>query len=835
MPRSGENDHPAQISHSVEYFAIPVVWFVERMKNVRIIFFLTVVMVAGQFCLSAAGMLGDQKYIFDRARSHWAFQPIKQPRIPPTTKRDWLRNDLDTFILQEIESQGLRPAPEAEPATLVRRLYFDLIGLPPTYDQVQAWTNNWSDKKYSELVEHLLASKHYGERWGRHWLDVARYADTKGHMAGGEETRFPFAYTYRDWVVNALNDDLPYDEFIRRQLAADTLLEQKKATTSDLAALGFVTVGSRFSGKDDLMLDDRIDVVTRGFLGLTVSCARCHDHKFDPIPTADYYSLYGVFDNSEEPKELPRLLAPTELSPEQRGFEKKLATMKGAVDAFISSKYLNLRKAGMISRYLQFAIDFEGATASQIVSEAGKRKVYHRVATRWQMGLKASARAKLPVFIPWHASASLFKQGKIAEAQAALRKSIESNEPAPNQLVVEALGKSFPKTLTELCDIYGHVLAESDSEQPHADKAREELRQILNHPAGPTGFPIEQMPGHWDRATRDEHRKMVARVDKFVVDSMHSPPRAMALRDRDKMRVSYVYHRGERGRRGDQVPRQFLAILDGDNRKPFSSGSGRLDLAEKIASADNPLTARVMVNRLWMHHFGQPLVSTPSDFGLQTPKPDHADLLDWLSREFIKNEWSLKALHRIMVTSAAYRQSSTADAGSRQRDPANRYWARAERQRLDYETTRDSMLTVGGELDRAMGGRPQPLEGKNPTRRRAIYGFIDRFDVPSMLRTFDFADPNLHASERPETTVPQQALFFLNSTFADARAAAIVKKTENMEPAARTRALYQTILSRNPTTDELAAANSFARSYQQEGWQNLAQALLASNEFSFID
>jgi hypothetical protein len=777
---------------------------------------------------SSAAELGDQKYLFEQAKKHWAFQSIKPSQAPAVPAGIRVNNPIDSFLRSRALQEGLQLAASALPRVLVRRLFFDLTGLPPTYEEIERWSKDWSAAKYRALVDHLLASKHYGEHWGRMWLDVARYADTKGYMAASVERRYPFAYTYRDWVVGALNQDVPYDRFLKQQLAADRMLGDGTTSTNDLAALGFLTVGSRFTGKTDLINDDRIDVITRGMLGLTVTCARCHDHMYDPIPTADYYSLYGVFMNTTEPKILPSLSRRDANSKAATGFTKEFSELQGAVDRFVKERHDELRSAETIAKYLTFVIESRGMERSKALSEAGKRDLHFRVYQRWQLGLKAAKRANLPQLVPWHAAADLYGDGKPAKAKAALTKLFNTSTNV-NPIVQAALKKKLPDTLTEFCAVYAKTLAATDADHPHAEKPREDLRQVLRNPAGPTGFPVAKMAGYFNRGTRDKHRRLEAKVDKLIVTHAGSPPRAMVLEDVSKPRDSYVMKRGNARLRGAKVPRQFLAILAGPDRKPFASGSGRLELAQQIAAPDNPLTARVIVNRIWMHHFGKPLVSTPSDFGMQTPAPLQADLLDYLADYLIENGWSLKQLHRLIVQSATWQQGSTTPDLAR--DPENRFWARSERRRLSFEATRDALLAVSGELTRDIGGRPDALEGRTPTTRRAIYGFIDRYEVAPTLRTFDFADPNLHAPKRPETTVPQQALFFMNSPFVEARAKTLAAQANKAPPQERLRYLYRQVYGRDPSASEL----KMARAQEQLAMTELVQALLASNEFTFLD
>ena len=434
------------------------------------------------------------------------FQSRSAEEVPPR----FIKNPIDGFIQQQATKKGYALSSPARPEALIRRLYFDLIGLPPKYDEVKRWSVDWSPAKFEKLVDHLLASRHHGEHWGRMWLDVARYADTKGYMGGGKERRYPFAYTYRDWVVDALNRDLPYDRFLKLQLAADRMLNDGTTSTNDPAALGFLTVGSRFSGKTHLMHDDRIDVVTRGTMGLTVTCARCHDHPYDPVPTADYWSLYGVFDSSSEPDDLPLLKLQIGNPAEAKAFTTQHAKLKGAVDKFVKEKYDELRKPEIIAKYLRFLVDSRGLARSKALSEAGKLNLHYRVVMRWQLGIRAAQKAKLTQLTAWNAAAELYGDGKSKEAKAALQALLKEADNI-NSILRDTFARHLPENLDEFCKVYGETLAKSDADDPHTDKAKEDLRQILRNPAGPTGFPIDTMSRYFNRGTGDAYRKLEAR------------------------------------------------------------------------------------------------------------------------------------------------------------------------------------------------------------------------------------------------------------------------------------------------------------------------------------
>jgi hypothetical protein len=625
----------------------------------------------------------------DSWKSHWAFQRVGAPAPPATPGSTWPLTDIDRFILAGLAKKELEPNRPADRRTLIRRATFDLIGLPPTAEEVAAFEADASADAFAKVIDRLLASPHYGERWGRHWLDVARYADTKGYVFT-QERRYPYSYTYRDYVIRAFNEDVPYDRFIMEQLAADRLVAHGEADKKTLAAMGFLTLGRRFLNNTHDIIDDRIDVVSRGLLGLTVACARCHDHKYDPIPTKDYYSLYGVFASSVEPKDLP-LIGEPERTPEYLSYESRLKELQAGVRSF---------------------------------------------------------------------------------------------------------------------------------RQAH----KEELAK-------------------GNRKFRDELVELQKKVDQLQATSKFAPPRAMVLEDAPQPMTPHVLLRGNPGNVGPAVPRQFLHLLARESRKPFKEGSGRLELARAIASGDNPLTARVLVNRVWLHHFGAGLVRTPSDFGARSDPPTYPDLLDYLARYFMDEGWSIKKLHRAIMLSRVYQQTS-AEQSAAKVDPANRYLWRFNRLRLDFEALRDSLLAVSGHLDRKMGGAPVDILGAPFSGRRTVYGFIDRQNLPGLFRTFDFASPDATSPQRFQTTVPQQALFLLNSPFVRAQAKGLMKRPEvatQKTTAERIQMLHRLIYARSAAPDELELGERFlatadpAVRFGLTPWERYAQVLLLGNEFVFVD
>jgi cytochrome c553 len=629
----------------------------------------------------------------------WSLQPVKKPAVPAVKNAAWVRSPIDAFLLAKMEAKGLAPAPPTDKRSLLRRVTFDLTGLPPTPAEILAFVTDKAPDAYEKAVDRLLASPRYGERAARLWLDLARYADTKGYVFN-EDRNYYNAYTYRTWVIAAFNDDLPYDRFVLNQLAADKLVASDDRTP--LAALGFLTVGRRFLNAQPDIIDDRIDVTMRGLQGLTVACARCHDHKFDPIPTQDYYSLYSVFASSHETT--PAISA-KEIREPWEAHNAKVDAATRERDELLRDETKALRET-----------------------------------------VKAQAAGTATVGVP------------LSDALKKALQSVRENE--------------LPT---------GENLATIEAAFPDERRARlTALRQTL-------------------KALEDNRPT--------------SPEFAMAMADGDPVTV-HVFKRGNEGNPGDLAPRRFLRCVSGDTRPEWKDGSGRLELARAIVSPDNPLTARVFVNRIFQQHFGTGIVRTPSDFGYQGEKPTHPELLDWLAWTFSRDDrWSIKKLHRRLVLSSAYRMRSEFGEAELLKDPENRLYAHQNRRRLDLEQLRDSLMMASGKLETEVAGGKSVDLWKTPfTGRRAVYGFIERQNLPGIFKTFDFASPDATSARRFQTTVPQQALFFLNSPLAaeQARALASLPELKRLpDDAARVRALYLRLFGRVPTADEAALAAKF--------------------------
>jgi hypothetical protein len=617
-------------------------------------------------------------------KKHWAFQPLHKPAVPSVRNAAWARSPVDNFVLARLEAVGLAPNPIADKRTLIRRVTFDLTGLPPTEPEIQRFLADDSPGAFAKVVDRLLASPAYGERWARHWMDVARYSDTKGDPPRRDDPRFPHAWTYRDYLIESFNTDKPYPQFITEQLAADLLLKEDTARAqaakqelpedqSVLAALGFLRLGNQHDGRRNDIIDDRIDVTTKAFLGLTVSCARCHDHKFDPIPTKDYYSLYGVFANTTEPR---------------------LAMLEPALMS-------RLPVTAELTDYL----------------DKGRE---------------------------------LISRGEDLQKQLQEMRRARERDPQKRRELVRAEGQL----------------------------QREIVNLEINHPGAPT--------------------------------------RAHVLKDVPKSRDYPVLIRGEVGNTGDLVPRRFLEILSTDpkNRVAWKKGSGRLELAQAIADPKNPMTARVLVNRIWQQHFGAGFVGTPDDLGNMGGIPSHPELLDWLAAQFIESGWSVKQLHRTLLLTSTYQQSSQANPSALAADPDNRLLWRFALRRLDFEEIYDSLLAISGILDRTIGGKPITPASDQFGKRRALYFMIDRRNPPELLTQFDFPNPDTPTGKRFDTTVPQQALFLMNSPLVVETARKLTHRSafELLErDEERVASLYLAIFQREPTADVIHLAVRYVR------------------------
>jgi hypothetical protein len=742
----------------------------------------------------------------NQPREWWSLKRPVRPEVPEIADKSWPKTPVDSFILAKLDEAKLKPSAAADKRTLIRRATYDLIGLPPTQIEIDEFVRDTTTNAFEKVVDRLLSSPQYGVRWGRHWMDISRYADT----ADGPD-RFAFSYTYRDWVIGAFNEDMPFDQFAKKQVAADQLRPIDKR---DLAALGFITLGHTVPKGEPDTIDDRIDVITRGFLGMTVTCARCHDHKFDPIPTRDYYSLYGIIANSVEPVEYPLVGKEDAGSPlvqqYRRGMQRRLAALNEFETKRHAQLVAELRQAPWISRYLL------GAQAALIMNnpeiEALSRNSDFNLfmLRRWRAYLLMAREKRDPVFAIWNVFASIPRDQFATEPLKLLP--ADANAELKNAFIANP-----PASMDDVAKTYGEVLARFDSPGVNSNRDAEFLRRVLRGEGTPTNVPLEdfaQIRGAGGDENIFNGLQGAIRDWEAQFGYRGIAPRAMVIEESSKPVTARVFIRGNPNNPGAETPPHFLSALGGESQ-PFTHGSGRVDLANAIADRNNPVTARVIVNRVWQWHFGRGIVNSPSDFGTRGDLPTHPELLDYLATRFMDEGWSIKQLQKWIMLSSAYQQSSADRPDARATDPENKLLWRMNRQRLDFESLRDSILFVSGQLDVTIGGLPFSLTAQPAVPRRTTYAYIQRGHLPGELNAFDFATPESHVPQRFLTTVPQQALYFMNSPFILEESKHLVARHEiRSAPNDRARVdrLYQDIYGRAATSDEIQVALDYIRS-----------------------
>jgi cytochrome c553 len=859
---------------------------------------------------------GEAFDLHARAKAHWSFQPVRRPAVPEITDhKSRITNPIDAFLLAKLRAAGLTFAPPADKRVLVRRVYFDLIGLPPTPEEIDAFLKDDSPDAYEKLVEKLLASPHYGERWARHWLDLVRYAETYGHEFDFE---IPDAWRYRDYVVRAFNADLPYNRFLTEHIAGDLLPDPRRdpqdGTNESVIATGFWFFHEALHSPVDVRkdqadrVDNQIDVFGKAALGLTLACARCHDHKFDPVGTKDYYALFGVLASSRYQRAFLDDPAPTaKLLDELKAARAELAAHLASGDRQVAGEANDRRPDGRrspVADWQSKAVPFEqfgagwrarwDATGLAFRPEAGEAFPHSgRESGRLQGALRS------PTFTIGKPYLAVRAAGRGAKARLVLNGLQLIQDPIYGGLVRPVDHGDELRWLTfDLRMWTGHAAyLELLDDGPGYVAVTGAWFAVAPPPAEPgeriTPPPSADLPP----ALRDdpEANRLAARVRELEA-KISAPRRAPAMADGTGLNER-IFVRGNPKSPGAEAPRGFLDVF---GSKPFAGpGSGRLELAKAVTDPANPLVARVLVNRLWQHHFGAGIVRTPDDFGKQGEPPTHPELLDWLAAEFVEptwraggnsggltspgSPWSVKHMHRLMVLSTAYRQSSNAERGIRNAesktgpfglfvpqsefrvphsiDPLNKLLHRQNVRRLEAEAVRDAILLVSGRLDRTMGGpgvpphltehqvgrgRPQasgPLDGGG---RRSLYLQVRRNFLNPMFVAFDYPTPFTTIGRRGASNVPAQALAMLNNPFVLQQAeqwANRVLGEPDHTPDQRVRAMYEAAFGRPPSDDELAAATGFVAELAKEygapdhpkAWADLAHVLLNAKEFIFVE
>ena len=770
---------------------------------------------------------------------HWAFQPIATDFSSQFGSEKSNHLAIDDFLDLKRSISGMKLLDPADPRTLIRRLSFDLTGLPPDYSTVQQFEKNPAAEHYAALVDDLLDSPQFGEQMARMWLDIARYSDTKGYVYAREERFQVHANTYRDWVIRAFNSDLPYDRFLQYQIAADRYATHDPP---NLAAMGFLTLGRRFLGVTHDIIDDRIDVVMRSTLGLTVACARCHDHKYDPIPTEDYYSLYGVFHNSTQ-RQIELVDDATSQASANLEWRAELLKRQTTLAKQIlkSRQEASNRVRTRLADYLFAQSElhkFPEEGFDQVLAVSDLIPAFVR---RWERYL-ASVRATedhpdQAIFKPWFLFSALpFEEFQTRALDIA--NAIQS-DPSIHPWIARELS-ACPKSLREVADVYGRVFARVREERDAmgtnspTSKVSNSLSlqavpflKVMFDISSPCEIPDEEIvsiEGFFDSPTCTELWRLQGEVDRWRINSNPNQHVAVGLFDRNEIVLPRVFKRGVPANKGNIVGLHYLSMFKHDqsaNPLPFRIGSGRWELADQITNSANPLTPRVWVNRLWQHFYGQGLVKSTSDFGLRSDNPSHPELLDWLANDLVKNGWSTKSIIRKIVLSKAYQSSS--GIGSRDRsevikmaeiDPENRLLWRHTPRRLRWEEQCDAMLKGSGALEMPLRfEQERRVAGTEGSTRRALYGFVDRQFLSGTLRVFDFANPDLSIGRRSETTIPQQALYFLNSAFVANIVRSIAKNTlTESDPAKQEKSielLFQTLLQRPPSDGEVTMGLQF--------------------------
>jgi len=843
----------------------------------------------------SSGTTTAQKFqVTEKQREWWAFQPRHEVTPPEVKAVEWPRNDLDRFVLARLEATGLAPAAAADRVAWLRRATFDLTGLPPTPEEVATFLSDTSDRAFEEVVERLLNSSAYGQRWARHWLDLVRYADYHDFNPAARvpSCEITEAWRYRDWIVDALNRDLPFDQFIVHQIAGDQLPSPtgEEIYPDGLVATTFMSNGVWDRGDADKekivsdMVDDNIGVIGKAFLGLTLECARCHDHKFDPISTEDYYGLAGMFYSSHILKDLGRkggeydvnrvpLIGPTALAVRAE-HEKRLAEVAAKLAKLDRQHRLHQLTAGgrplaptgfqseagaMRTIANDGTITVSGPLANdkyivEAVIPDDVQAQYLRLEALPDGALPASGpgRARDGNFVVSRFSASFVPPNSQAEPTAIRFASAEADFEQTTFAAKSALDDDL-KDGWAVAPEFGnpHVAVfevAPETAIPAGSKLRVTIEQQYSgeYTLGKFRLSVVKMLDSSPPPETPERQELIALRDAEQKELAVPVPLAMAVTEGGTRGGLFpdiqdvpIHIRGSYTKLGPVVPRRLPRFLAGENQPTISKGSGRRELAAWVASPENPLTARVIVNRVWHWHFGEGLVRTPSNFGMLSEPPSHPELLDWLANRFIEDGWSLKKLHRRVMLSATYRQTSRVSRETFDKDPENRLFGRFKPRRLEAEAIRDAILSVNGQLDLAPGG---PAGDDFTIRRRSLYVQTARWQRDSYANLFDAANPDSSTEQRVTSTVAPQALLLLNHPWLHEQTRHLAERLIREVPdddSARIERAYQLLFGRKPSDEERTIAHAILAeadpTQPNSGWVDLAHVLLCSNEMIYTD
>ena len=812
----------------------------------------------------------NETYVIDHSftkeqENFWAFRPFGNPIVPDVKNKTWASTPIDQFILAKIESQEIRPAPPATKTTLLRRVTYDLTGLPPTEHEIADFLADNSPGAFETVVERLLESPRYGERWGRHWLDVARYADSAGN---DEDVRYPYAWRYRDYVIQAFNEDVPYDQFVHEQVAGDLLpsTEDEEINRRGIVATGFLALGPKAVAQQDKVkmrydvYDEQLDVVSKAILGLTVTCARCHDHKFDPILQRDYYSMVGIFAST-------RSFANPETRPVSSLLFKPLVGAK-TYDAYlkhrdsiiakefkiadISTRSVNKHNQNYYPRVKEYMLGARSvyAEGESLSAVSARASLDETVLSRWITFLKP--KQDNPEYLTaWHGVNTDTVEAIATRYQEKF--DVQTVEWARRiDLWLESYRMHFRED--KKCSFC------TPDPKPSTENFRDAFYYAVNFQEnGPFFLSEEIQRAILPAESRQTVQQLRIALKQLARDTPREPEMACAVEDKAESTEQHIFIRGNHHNPGEKVVRGYPLILGGETIPSEKMGSGRLELARWLTRPDHPLTARVMVNRIWQRHFGRGIVTTPSNFGSTGALPTHPSLLDYLARRFVNSGWSVKQMHREIILSSTYQMDSIPSTKQIAIDPDNALFSRFNRRRMDVEEIHDGMLLIDDTLDVTMGGTLQKgfgTDGENSYKRlsinpdkinrRAVYVPLRRANLPTLLNLFDFGDATTSQGRRAETNIAPQALFMMNSDFVAKRAGNLASNLleDKRTASERMERAYLIILNRQPDKDEIDVGLSYVGNLtgepnaifsEKEAWSSFCRILLASNNFIYVD
>ncbi|WP_031500133.1 DUF1549 and DUF1553 domain-containing protein [Bryobacter aggregatus] len=804
-------------------------------------------------------------------RKHWAIQPIQKPGIPLVANTAWAKSPVDAFLMAKLEKAGL-PAPKpADKRSLLRRAKYDLLGLPPTEQEIRTFLADTAPDAFSRLVDQFLASPQYGEKWARHWLDVARFADTAGV---DENAAYTEAWRYREYVIDAFNRDLPFDRFTREQIAGDLLPAEdgSAVNTRGIVATGFLGLGPKAIVEIDKrkefydVVDEQIDTTSKAFLGLTVACARCHDHKFDPISTKDYYSLAAIFSNTQSYEQQVKRGSSVYLTPlvDQQAYgvykkhQARIAAKNMQAAALLDTEIWSASQTRLFPRIPEYMVS--------------AWKVHHQNANVEE--LAKTHNLDLQILKGWvrYLEPGGFRPHlkEWMDAQAADIDKLAQVYAARFEKTAKLWGPILTKWKT---DTNAAALAETElPKTPNIEYGDAATREAFNEPStrffidiiipartlndptsidGPFVLKEERHKDFLSAAILTEWKALKDQSAALTAALPPSPPMANSVGEGPALK-QHIFIRGSYDNPGAEVERGFPEIIRGKS-KVDGPGSGRKELADWLTHPANPLPARVIVNRIWGWHFGDGLVRTPNNFGLTGDAPTHPQLLDFLATRFVESGWSIKAMHRLLMLSNAYQSDSGITPAMWSIDPGNKLWSRFKRRRIDIEELRDTYLQLGGTLSLRMGGifdrveapAPRKRDANTPapfdtSQRRTVYLPVNRNGIATPLSLNDFVDSTTSSGARSETIIAPQALYLMNNAFVTARAADFAKQVlsaEGLSDAGYVRRAWRLALTRDPDPVDIETAVTFLKQHpvQQDAWTSYCRVLLSTNQLHYID